>query len=193
MAEAPPQPVAMIIAGPNGSGKSTAAAGLLPEGHIFVNADLIAEELTGVPAFADINAGRRLIAKVDELEKRRIGFAFETTLATRMLRERVLRWKKLGYRVRLIFFWLPSDDLAVSRVIARHLGGGHFVPEETVRRRFRGGLKNFVKLYAPIVDSWRIYDNSGIEGPVLIARGTKEGITVEDEALWAQVQETMRT
>jgi predicted ABC-type ATPase len=30
--------------------------------------------------------------------------------------------------------------------------GGHNVPEETVRRRFTSGLRNFEEMYKPIVD-----------------------------------------
>lgn len=38
--------------------------------------------------------------------------------------------------------------------------GGHNVPEETIRRRFTSGLKNFFHLYEPLADSWQMYDNT---------------------------------
>lgn len=49
--------------------------------------------------------------------------------------------------------------------------GGHNVPENIIRRRFDAGIRNFFKLYKPIADYWRFYDNSAITGPRLIASG----------------------
>jgi predicted ABC-type ATPase len=168
----------VIIAGPNGSGKSTCAVTLLPPGMPFVNADMIAAELSGVPGTsADINAGRLLLDRVGKLEQAREDFAFETTLATRMLRDRITAWQGGGYHVNLLFFWLPSADMAVQRVAARVRSGGHNVPESTVRRRYVSGLRNLFGLYLPIVDTWRMYDNSRGLDPQLIAKGTRTGPT----------------
>ncbi len=38
--------------------------------------------------------------------------------------------------------------------------GGHAVPEDTIRRRYHAGLKNFFNLYQSITDGWKFYDNS---------------------------------
>lgn len=171
-----PSPQAVIIAGPNGSGKSTAATRLLPEGMVFVNADMIAQQLSGEKGTsADINAGRLLLSQVEELESSRTDFAFETTLASKMLATRVAGWQQRGYQVHLIFFWLPSEELACLRVEGRVRDGGHRVPEETIRRRYRSGLKLFFNSYVPIVDTWRLYDNSVNAAPKLIARGDLSG------------------
>jgi predicted ABC-type ATPase len=35
--------------------------------------------------------------------------------------------------------------------------------QATIRRRFAAGLENFKHLYAPLVDSWALYDNSGAQ------------------------------
>jgi predicted ABC-type ATPase len=80
------------------------------------------------------------------------------------------RWRKAGYHVKLIFLSLPNADLAVARVAARVAQGGHHVDEETVRRRFDAGLRNFREIYRPIVNSWVVYDNSG-EAPQLVEAG----------------------
>lgn len=182
-------PLAVIIAGPNGSGKSTVASILLPESVTFVNADLIASEVSGVPGTpGDINSGRVLIDWVDRLEAQREDFAFETTLATRMLESRVSHWRDSGYEVHLLFFWLPSATLAVERVLARVRAGGHNVPIDTIRRRFKAGLQNFFNLYAPLVDSWRVYDNSS-EEPYLIAKGDRGKCCIYRAALWRTITE----
>jgi predicted ABC-type ATPase len=62
--------------------------------------------------------------------------------------------------VKLIFLSLPTADLAVARVAARVAQGGHDVAENVIRRRFRSGLRNFEKVYRPLVDNWLLYDNS---------------------------------
>jgi predicted ABC-type ATPase len=48
--------------------------------------------------------------------------------------------------------------------------GGHNVPEETIRRRFAAGLRNFEEIYKPLVNEWALYDNS-FATPVLIEEG----------------------
>ncbi|MFQ3586317.1 MAG: zeta toxin family protein [Fimbriimonadaceae bacterium] len=170
MTTVPPQ--AVILAGPNGSGKTTCASLILTPEMVFVNADMIAQQMSGEPsAAANIGAGRRLIQILDALVEDRIDFAVETTLATRALADRILDWRAAGYQVHLFFFWLPSADLSVERVAARVRNGGHDVPESTIRRRFAAGLRNFFERYIPLTNSWRMYDNSRGGDPMLIASG----------------------
>jgi hypothetical protein len=54
-----------------------------------------------------------------------------------------------------------------ARVAQRVRQGGHHIPEETIRRRFAAGRRNFESLYAPLVDAWALYDNAGPQ-PVLL-------------------------
>jgi predicted ABC-type ATPase len=62
--------------------------------------------------------------------------------------------------VELFFLWLPTAELALTRVANRVQQGGHPVPEADVRRRFTAGLKNLFTLYRPLLDSWWLYDAS---------------------------------
>jgi len=91
------------------------------------------------------------------------------------------------------FLSLPTADLAVARVAERVRQGGHDVPEDVVRRRFVAGLSNFFTLFMPVADSWKMFDNSGIGGPRLIA-GQKPGAArvVYDDAAWRRLQEAGR-
>ncbi|MDR2140789.1 MAG: zeta toxin, partial [Deltaproteobacteria bacterium] len=60
--------------------------------------------------------------------------------------------------------------------------GGHNIPNSVIRRRFYTGLKNFFNLYAPIVSSWEIYDNSCLDDPVKIAQGGQDNsFVINDE------------
>ena len=72
--------------------------------------------------------------------------------------------------MKIVFLSLPTAELAIARVAARVAQGGHDVPEDDIRRRFRAGLDNFRRIYQPLVDGWVLYDNSGAQ-PVLLEWG----------------------
>ncbi|WP_145270621.1 zeta toxin family protein [Tautonia plasticadhaerens] len=184
-------PLLLILGGPNGAGKSTAASALLPDDLPFVNADEIAKTLPGYPSRgADLEAGRLVLIRLDELERMRASFAIETTLAGRSLAPRVERLRGQGYLVRLIFIWVPSPELSVQRVAVRVRSGGHAIPEATIRRRFQAGLRNLFGLYQPIVDRWEVFENATAAGLDIIAGGHAGGRTVVYRPeLWRQVVE----
>lgn len=168
------RPLAVVLAGPNGSGKSTTAEVLLPHDMTFINADMIAQELSGERnTAADLRAGRILLERLDVLVEERRSFAVETTLATKKLQTKIHLWEERGFETHLIFFYLPSPELALERVAARVRAGGHDVPPETIRRRYASGLRLFFGTYQGLVDSWRMYDNARIADPKLIASGRK--------------------
>lgn len=183
-----------VLAGPNGSGKSTAAPWLLPEvlqTFEFVNADTIAAGLSAFdPQGAATAAGRIMLTRLKELAAKEVSFAFETTLASRTFVPWIRGLIERGYEFQLIFLWLPSPELAVARVAERVRRGGHDVPEETIRRRYDRGLNNFFRLYQPLADGWRFYDNSLQEGARLIAAGSKKSTDVLDNpAAWRSIEE----
>jgi predicted ABC-type ATPase len=77
--------------------------------------------------------------------------------------------------------------VAVARVAERVKLGGHNVPEETVRRRYHAGLRNFFTLYGPLATSWQVIDNRKGH-PRVIAMGTRrKTTTIRDEAAWKRV------
>lgn len=186
-------PNVVIIAGPNGSGKSTPAPALLrdtlniPE---YVNADTIAEGLSAfAPEDASFDAGRVMLGRLHDLAKERRDFAFETTMASRFYAGWLKRLRSdSSYRVNLIFLWLDDVGLAIARVAARVRAGGHDIPEETIRRRYDRGLKNFFELYLPVANVWSVRDTSFRES-VEIARYTEEsGQTIFDEEKWKRIR-----
>lgn len=172
-----------ILSGCNGSGKTTASYTLLPEMlecSEFVNSDEFAKYLSPFdPSAASVSASRYMLTKIRYLLSRRVDFSVETTLATRSLVGIIQQAKELGYTVTLLYFWLNSPDLAVERVALRVAAGGHNIPEETVRRRYKMGLEYFFNTYSPICDHWVLADNS--KAPfVVVAEGNKTQAYVKD-------------
>ena len=161
----------IIIAGPNVAGKTTFASDFLPaeaQTLRFINADLIAAGLAPFnPETASFKAGRLMLEEIDECVDAGHSFAFETTLSGSAYLKKIAVWQHLGYQVKLWFLSLPNEDIAVSRVARRVLQGGHNIPEDVIRRRFKAGLANFHQRYSKTVDAWALYDNYGIE-PKLI-------------------------
>jgi predicted ABC-type ATPase len=171
---------AYVIAGSNGSGKTTFARLFLPDYakcRNFVNADLIAQGLAPFdPRAASVKAGKLVLGQIADYARRGEDFAFETTLAGRSHVRILRRLKSSGYVLHLFFLWMPDPRLALARIRERVVEGGHDVPAEDVRRRFARGLWNFLHLYGPLMDSWMLFDNSGLR-PVLVSK--KKGGQVE--------------
>lgn len=142
----------------------------------FVNSDEFAKSLSPFkPENASIQASRYMLQKIRYLLKRQSDFAVETTLATRTLLKTVRMAQAAGYSVTLLYFWLNSPELAIERVKARVENGGHNIPEETIRRRYKVGVDYFFHHYAPICERWILADNSQTPFRV-IAEGSKEDV-----------------
>ena len=185
------EPNLILLAGPNGAGKSTAAPDLLRGAlHVneFVNADVIARGLSAFNAEgAAIEAGRVMLTRLRELARERKNVAFESTLASRTFAPWIRELIKSGYRFHLFYFWLPSAHYCVKRVYERKSLGGHFVPEETIRRRYTGGLKNFFELYSPIAENWKFFDNT--QAPRTLIASSEKGVeTVFDAEVWDKLR-----
>ncbi len=126
---------------------------------------------------------------MDELERAAESFAVETTLASRTLAPRVERLQSLGYPFRLHFIRSPGVEFSQARVAARVRSGGHAIPDETVRRRFYAGLRNFFELYRPLADLWDVHDNLDLDGFRLIAAG---GRGVDETVYFPEIFQAMK-
>ena len=153
-----------IIAGCNGAGKTTASFTILPEVlncKEFINADEIAKGLSPFqPESVAMQAGRIMLARMDELLQKGETFAFETTLATKSYKQKIEWAQANGYEVTLLFFWLCNVAMAKERVAQRVAEGGHSIPTETIERRYHNGIANLFAIYMDMVDICYIFDNS---------------------------------
>lgn len=177
-----------IIAGCNGAGKTTASFTVLPEileCKEFVNADEIAKGLSPFqPETVSFEAGRIMLERINTLLRQNHNFSFETTLATKSYKAKILEAQKRGFQVILLFFWLRSPELAIERVKLRVSEGGHNIPEEVIRRRYFRGIVNLFERYIGVCDEWIVADNSELKYKI-IAEGTKdETATILDTKKW---------
>ena len=75
-------------------------------------------------------------------------------------------------------------NLAVERVALRVSTGGHDVPEEVVRRRWKQGLRAFFGTYTRVVDQWSFTDNSADQPVNVAVGGPSSAPEVIEPGLW---------
>ena len=165
------KPRLYILAGANGSGKSTISKVLLPsEGIVYVNPDDIAKGLCPAkPEEARIAAGREALRQIDDFVNRGVSFAVESTLSGSAYIKTLRRAREKGYETSIIYTFVDSPEVCIARIAARVKRGGHYIPDEDVRRRYARSKRNFWNLYAPIVDYWTLLYNGDAQ-VVMVAR-----------------------
>lgn len=171
-----------IIAGPNGSGKTTFAemALLKRKNSLYINSDSIARGLTlNGSEYAQYEAGRFMLEKIEDCLKDNLSFSFETTMSGRIWASHIRQAKKQEYKVILYFVFVNSISLSLKRIKNRVKHGGHNIPKEIVKRRFKRTFYNFMKLYSPMVDEWYVIDNS--DKSILIAQKNQNGEKIIDK------------
>jgi predicted ABC-type ATPase len=115
-------------------------------------------------------------------------FAFETTLATKSYKNKVLKAKQMGYTVTLLFFWLNSVELAKERVKTRVKEGGHDIPSDVIQRRYFKGIKNLFEIYMEIVNGALIFDNSYGKHELIAQKIEHEDILILDSEKFQQLK-----
>ena len=191
----PHAPRVVIFAGPNGSGKSTHADAIVAALGIntFVNADYIARGLSGRSADAvAMQAGRIMLTRLKELAAAQPDFAFESTLFSRSFATFLRQLKAKGYQVAIYYFSLSTALLAVRRVKLRVTMGGHDVPAETVHRRYKRSVSNFLTLYLPLANDWTVYDNSSAQQAKLIASFADGILNGLEPKPWLKLQKQIK-
>jgi len=178
------QPEMLIVGGPNGAGKSTLALTYAREfGAEYIGADKIAHEINSEdPYSVRIQAGERFINTIEDLIQSKRSFVVETTLAGKTFDRFIIEAKEHGYLTTIVFVFLDSDELCVRRVARRVQKGGHFVPENDIRRRFKRSIANFWGIYRKLADNWVIAYNGGSHLQD-VAIGSKLSVAIRDESL----------
>lgn len=177
------KPELIIIGGANGSGKTTFACEIVAQTGIeYLGADEIAAKLNpAAPETVAIEAARIFSRRFDEYLNSGETVLVESTLSGLSLKKFLRAAKEKDFRVRIWFVYLDSADLCVWRIAARVAKGGHRVPDEDVRRRFRRSKENFWSVYKNSADKWHLVFNAG-DSFEQIAAGDDKGVIILDEA-----------
>jgi predicted ABC-type ATPase len=160
-----------LVVGPNGAGKSTLVRLVIQPSWpaaVFVNADEIARRRWGADAEAHAyDAAAIAAATRSRLIARGRPLIAETVFSHPSKLDLVDEALAAGYYVALHAVLVP-EQLAVRRVAYRVRSGGHRVPEEKVRQRYRR-LWGQVAIAAARVSSAAFWDNAGHDGPDQVA------------------------
>jgi len=158
------QPVLYVLAGVNGAGKSSIGGQLLRQrGLEYFNPDEYARDLgrQSGPGVEQRNAKAWRLGK--ELLERAIAegrnHAFETTLGGNTIPRLVGNAATAGHRVVVWYCGLVSPELHIERVRQRVAAGGHDIPADMIRRRWRRSRENLIALM-PLLSDLRVFDNS---------------------------------
>ena len=182
-----------IIAGCNGAWKTTASFTILPEiiaCKEFVNADEIAKGISPFqPEKVAFEAGRIMINRINDLLNAGEIFAFETTLATKSYRHKIIEAREKNYTITLLFFWLQNIALAKERVKIRVSEGGHNIQEGVIEQRYIKGIKNLFDIFLPIVDGAFIFDNSEGKPELLAQKNVDQSIIIFNEIKFNQLKQ----
>jgi len=160
-----------LVVGPNGAGKSTLIRLAIQPAWpaaVCVDADEIARRRWGADAGAHAYEAAGIAAATrSRLIARDRPLIAETVFSHPSKLELVDEALAAGYFVALHVLLVP-EQLAVLRVAYRVRSGGHGVPEEKVRQRYRR-LWELVATAVERVGSAAFWDNAGHDGPDQVA------------------------
>lgn len=159
-------PEVIVFAGPNGSGKSTITSMAKTVG-VYINAD----DIKRTTLCSDLEAAIRAEELREQMLAEKNDFTFETVLSTERNLLLLKKAKEQGYFVRGIYVLTANVDINVARVNAREALGGHGVPEDKVRSRYKKALRLLPQL-VEVCDILHIYDNT--KEPFRIFKKRKE-------------------
>ncbi len=154
-----------VLAGVNGAGKSSiAGAAIRRAGQDWYNPDEFAcdlqvrfpdKSMQQINSIVWTEGLRRLQAAINN----KSDFTFETTLGGSTITNTLFDAIAAGVPVSIWYCGLDSVDLHIQRVAARVDRGGHDIPENLIRSRYKTSMRNLCRL-APGLTQLAVYDNS---------------------------------
>lgn len=160
-------PEIIVFAGPNGSGKSTITR-LAKVIEPYINAD----DIKRTTHCGDLNAAQMAERMREDAVNNRIGFTFETVLSTERNLKLLKKAKEKGYFIRCIYILTSDVNINILRVESREALGGHGVPEDKIRSRYKKALALIPDLFE-VCDVMHIYDNTTLPFRIFKKRKTE--------------------
>lgn len=154
-----------VIAGVNGAGKSSIpGARIEAAGGQYYNPDVCARQLMlRDPSISLASANSQAWKIGFEQLKRSIAhdddYAFETTLGGNSIVQTLIEAGQAGRQIQVFYCGLSSPELHIERVAIRVARGGHSIPEQTIRERWKSSILNMMAL-VPVCYRVQVWDNS---------------------------------
>ncbi|CAN5325791.1 zeta toxin family protein [soil metagenome] len=164
-------------------GKQLSPAPFLREyDYEFLNADEIAKSLSAEnPQSKKISAGKLFFQKLKNAVENNKSLLIESTLSGRYLKKFLDNVKSENYQITIIFLFADSTEILIERIAERVKKGGHFVPDEDVRRRLVRGKENFWHIYKGLADSWSLFYNMSNDFKKIAAGEDNKTILIDEE------------
>lgn len=152
----------VIIAGANGSGKTTFAYEFLKiYPYTYLNADEFAKQINPDNiSEARIAAAKKLFTELDICKNQNKNILIESTLSGLAMKKIIDDFAVSGYKIKIFYIFVDAPDICIERIKERVIKGGHFVPDEDVRRRFWRSINNFWDSYKNKSDEWMVVFNT---------------------------------
>lgn len=168
--------LAIFYCGTNGAGKSTLRSFNRDSVQIVIDSDHIAMQINpDNPRLADIEAGRKAIELFKFAIRHNISFSMESTLSGKSILQRMEVAKKNFY-TRLNYVGVDDPKINIARVKARVKVGGHFIDEETIKRRYQISRENLIQAIL-LNDETFIYDNSSDSPKIQLVISANKTVT----------------
>ena len=124
--------------------------------------------LAATSSLLPIAAARHVLGAARRNLSNGTSFAVETTLAGKKYLQMILDAKNKGFEIVLVYVGTRSVEINLERIRNRVLSGGHDVPEQDVRRRYKRSFENLPAAIAR-ADHTILFDNSTDDGYRLVA------------------------
>ena len=105
-----------------------------------------------------LQASKIFLQSLNQKIENKETFAFETTLSGRSYLTQIPQWQQAGWKVVLIYLYIPSAEFSAFRVQQRYEQGGHNVPADAIVRRYPRSIKNLF-LYSEVCDQTLCFNN----------------------------------
>jgi predicted ABC-type ATPase len=188
------QPICYIVAGPNGADKTTFALQYLPKivsCNNFINADEIAKGVSPLNFEAGLlQASKIFLESLNQKIENKETFAFETTLSGRSYLTQIQQWQQDGWKVVLIYLYIPSAEFSAFRVHQRFEQGGHNVPAEAIVRRYPRSIKNLF-LYSEVCDQTLCFNNKLGDVRPVFEKLKGQPLEIMDNVTYSRIMEVV--
>ena len=188
------QPICYIVAGPNGAGKTTFALQYLPKivsCNNFINADEIAKGVSPLNFEAGLlQASKIFLQSLNQKLESKETFAFETTLSGRSYLTQIPQWQQDGWKVVLIYLYIPSAEFSAFRVQQRFEQGGHNVPVDAIVRRYPRSIKNLF-LYSEVCDQTLCFNNKLGDVRPVFEKLKGQPLEIMDNVTYSKIMEVV--